>query len=177
MKYTTWIFVSQTSLCWNSGGTRKLFLMYTSWVHMSWCLRKLLATCVCLFCQSNDLCPTCLSVCLSACLPVYLSVCLPTCLPAYLSVCLSACLSVCLCVCLPACLSVYLSVCLSVCLPVCVCLCSCPPLSSSTDGELKLWDMERGTCNRTYNGQVNDKRFVELTVTPDFIACGKLYAE
>ena len=27
-------------------------------------------------------------------------------------------------------------------------------------------------CRKTYHGHTNDKNFVGLTVTPDFIACG-----
>lgn len=43
---------------------------------------------------------------------------------------------------------------------------------SSTDSELKSWHTEKGVCLRTYRGHTNDKNFVGLTVTPDFIACG-----
>ena len=43
---------------------------------------------------------------------------------------------------------------------------------SSTDSELKSWHTERGVCLRTYRGHINDKNFVGLSVTPDFIACG-----
>ena len=45
-------------------------------------------------------------------------------------------------------------------------------VSSSTDSELKSWHTEKGVCLRTYRGHTNDKNFVGLTVTPDFIACG-----
>ena len=43
----------------------------------------------------------------------------------------------------------------------------------STDSELKCWQTVSGACLRTYRGHSNDKNFVGLTVTPDFIACGK----
>ena len=45
-------------------------------------------------------------------------------------------------------------------------------VSASTDSELKSWDTERGVCLRTYRGHLNDKNFVGLSVTPDFLACG-----
>ena len=45
-------------------------------------------------------------------------------------------------------------------------------VSASTDSELKSWHAERGVCLRTYRGHINDKNFVGLSVTPDFIACG-----
>jgi len=44
---------------------------------------------------------------------------------------------------------------------------------SSTDSELKLWNVESGQCIRTYRGHTNDKSFVGLTVNKNFIACGK----
>ena len=45
-------------------------------------------------------------------------------------------------------------------------------VSASTDSELKSWHTERGVCLRTYRGHLNDKNFVGLSVTPDFLACG-----
>ena len=45
-------------------------------------------------------------------------------------------------------------------------------VSASTDRELKSWDTERGVCLRTYRGHLNDKNFMGLSVTPDFLACG-----
>jgi E3 ubiquitin-protein ligase RFWD2 len=45
-------------------------------------------------------------------------------------------------------------------------------VSASTDSELKTWNTDNGVCLRTYRGHTNDKNFVGLTVTPDFIACG-----
>jgi E3 ubiquitin-protein ligase RFWD2 len=44
-------------------------------------------------------------------------------------------------------------------------------VSASTDSELKCWQTN-GVCIRTYRGHTNDKNFVGLSVTPDFIACG-----
>ena len=44
---------------------------------------------------------------------------------------------------------------------------------SSTDSELKLWNVESGQCVQTYKGHVNEKNFVGLTVNRNFIACGK----
>ena len=44
---------------------------------------------------------------------------------------------------------------------------------SSTDSELKLWNVESEQCVRTYKGHVNEKHFVGLTVNRNFIACGK----
>lgn len=43
----------------------------------------------------------------------------------------------------------------------------------STDSELKLWDIEQGECKRTYKGHVNEKNFVGLSVSNDYISCGK----
>ena len=42
----------------------------------------------------------------------------------------------------------------------------------STDSELKLWNVERGQVLRTYRGHTNEKNFVGLSVTGDFISCG-----
>jgi len=41
--------------------------------------------------------------------------------------------------------------------------------NSSTDSELKLWNVESGQCLKTYEGH----NFVGLTVNKSFIACGK----
>lgn len=46
----------------------------------------------------------------------------------------------------------------------------------STDSELKLWDTDSGQCQRTYKGHVNEKNFVGLAVSSDFIACGEMLA-
>ena len=45
--------------------------------------------------------------------------------------------------------------------------------NSSTDSELKLWNVESGQCLKTYKGHTNEKNFVGLTVNKSFIACGK----
>ena len=44
---------------------------------------------------------------------------------------------------------------------------------SSTDSELKLWNVESGQSIRTYKGHTNEKHFVGLTVNKNFIAYGK----
>lgn len=44
----------------------------------------------------------------------------------------------------------------------------------STDSELKLWNTESGQCLRTFKGHINEKNFVGLSVSCDFIACGEL---
>ena len=43
----------------------------------------------------------------------------------------------------------------------------------STDSELKLWNVERGQVLRTYRGHTNEKNFVGLSVSNDFISCGE----
>lgn len=45
-------------------------------------------------------------------------------------------------------------------------------VSASTDSTLKLWDVEQKVCKRTFQGHVNDKNFVGLTHSGDYIACG-----
>ncbi len=47
-------------------------------------------------------------------------------------------------------------------------------MNRSTDSELKLWDINSGTCKRTYKGHTNEKNFVGLSVSADYIACGKI---
>ncbi|CAG8815192.1 7860_t:CDS:1, partial [Racocetra fulgida] len=37
---------------------------------------------------------------------------------------------------------------------------------------LKLWDIESQTCARTYTGHTNEKNFVGLSVSSDWIGCG-----
>ncbi len=45
-------------------------------------------------------------------------------------------------------------------------------VSASTDGTLRLWDAEDGSCVRTYSGHVNSRNFVGLSVEDGLIACG-----
>ncbi|KAI8380611.1 WD40-repeat-containing domain protein [Choanephora cucurbitarum] len=53
-------------------------------------------------------------------------------------------------------------------------------ISASTDSTLKLWDRESGQCIRTFQGHQNEKNFVGLSVSEDWISCGsesnRLYA-
>ena len=43
----------------------------------------------------------------------------------------------------------------------------------STDSELKLWNVKEGQVLRTYRGHTNHNNFVGLTVSNDFISCGR----
>ncbi|KAF9983256.1 coatomer subunit alpha [Modicella reniformis] len=45
-------------------------------------------------------------------------------------------------------------------------------VSASTDSTLKLWDTLRMNCVRTYTGHVNEKNFVGLSASGDWISCG-----
>ncbi|XP_067941565.1 E3 ubiquitin-protein ligase COP1-like [Watersipora subatra] len=46
-------------------------------------------------------------------------------------------------------------------------------VSASTDGQLKLWNVNKGTSVvRTFQGHLNEKNFVGLASDSDFIACG-----
>ncbi|CAG8435933.1 6898_t:CDS:10 [Diversispora eburnea] len=45
-------------------------------------------------------------------------------------------------------------------------------ISASTDSTLKLWDIDTQTCARTYTGHINEKNFVGLSTSSDWIACG-----
>lgn len=45
-------------------------------------------------------------------------------------------------------------------------------VSASVDSTIKLWDLSTMTLERTFTGHVNDKNFVGLSVTEDYIACG-----
>ncbi|CAG8556200.1 10038_t:CDS:10, partial [Ambispora leptoticha] len=45
-------------------------------------------------------------------------------------------------------------------------------VSASTDSTLRLWDTNTNSCVRTFTGHVNEKNFVGLTTTADWIACG-----
>ncbi|XP_066915253.1 E3 ubiquitin-protein ligase COP1-like [Clytia hemisphaerica] len=45
-------------------------------------------------------------------------------------------------------------------------------VSASTDSQLKLWDVKRGHCVKSYKGHSNEKNFVGLATNGDYIACG-----
>lgn len=48
-------------------------------------------------------------------------------------------------------------------------------VSAGTDGQLKLWDISKGSsnaCSRTFYGHINEKNFVGLATNGDYIACG-----
>ncbi|EFA79727.1 hypothetical protein PPL_07418 [Heterostelium album PN500] len=45
-------------------------------------------------------------------------------------------------------------------------------ISASTDSTLKLWNVNQNECVRTYVGHANEKNFVGLTVSGDYICCG-----
>lgn len=45
-------------------------------------------------------------------------------------------------------------------------------VSACVDSTIKLWDLENMELERTFVGHVNDKNFVGLSVTNDYIACG-----
>uniref|UniRef100_A0A7N0SXA7 RING-type domain-containing protein n=1 Tax=Kalanchoe fedtschenkoi TaxID=63787 RepID=A0A7N0SXA7_KALFE len=44
--------------------------------------------------------------------------------------------------------------------------------SASTDGTLRLWDVNQNTQVRTFRGHTNEKNFVGLAVNSEYIACG-----
>ncbi|CAI9292491.1 unnamed protein product [Lactuca saligna] len=44
--------------------------------------------------------------------------------------------------------------------------------SASTDNTLRLWDVKQNIPLRTFRGHTNEKNFVGLTVSNDYIACG-----
>ncbi|XP_061373600.1 E3 ubiquitin-protein ligase COP1 isoform X3 [Gastrolobium bilobum] len=44
--------------------------------------------------------------------------------------------------------------------------------SASTDSTLRLWDVKENLAVRTFRGHTNEKNFVGLTVSNEFIACG-----
>jgi len=48
---------------------------------------------------------------------------------------------------------------------------SSPP-NSSTDSSIRLWDANKQACIRTYAGHINEKNFVGLTTSADWISCG-----
>ncbi|KAI0559959.1 E3 ubiquitin-protein ligase [Gracilaria domingensis] len=45
-------------------------------------------------------------------------------------------------------------------------------VSASVDSTIKLWDLETMKLERNFTGHTNDRNFVGLSVTPDYIACG-----
>eukprot|EP00039_Didymoeca_costata_P008246 m.109490 g.109490 ORF g.109490 m.109490 type:complete len:579 (+) comp14003_c2_seq3:719-2455(+) len=45
-------------------------------------------------------------------------------------------------------------------------------ISASTDSTLKLWRTDAYECTRTFTGHTNEKNFVGLTTSDDYIACG-----
>ncbi|KAF8943259.1 RING finger and WD repeat domain-containing protein 2 [Haplosporangium gracile] len=45
-------------------------------------------------------------------------------------------------------------------------------VSASTDSTLKLWSTQRMNCARTFVGHVNEKNFVGLSASGDWISCG-----
>lgn len=45
-------------------------------------------------------------------------------------------------------------------------------VSASVDSTIKLWDLNTMSLARTFTGHMNDKNFVGLSVTSDYIACG-----
>ncbi|CAM8941272.1 unnamed protein product [Rhodiola kirilowii] len=44
--------------------------------------------------------------------------------------------------------------------------------SASTDGTLRLWDVNQNTEVRTFRGHTNEKNFVGLAVNSEYLACG-----
>lgn len=45
-------------------------------------------------------------------------------------------------------------------------------VSASTDSQLKLWNINKPNCLRSYVGHINDKNFVGLATDGDYVACG-----
>lgn len=46
---------------------------------------------------------------------------------------------------------------------------------SSTDSQLKLWNVNKPHCLRSFKGHINEKNFVGLASNGDYVACGELY--
>ena len=47
----------------------------------------------------------------------------------------------------------------------------------STDSQLKLWNISKPHCLRTFKGHINEKNFVGLASNGDYVACGKSASE
>lgn len=45
-------------------------------------------------------------------------------------------------------------------------------VTSSTDGQLKLWSISKNVCLKTYKGHVNDENFLGLASDGDYFCCG-----
>lgn len=45
-------------------------------------------------------------------------------------------------------------------------------VSASTDSQLKMWNINKSNCLRSFLGHVNEKNFVGLATNGDYIACG-----
>jgi E3 ubiquitin-protein ligase RFWD2 len=45
-------------------------------------------------------------------------------------------------------------------------------VSASTDSQLKLWNVNKSQCLRTFKGHSNEKNFVGLATDGDYVACG-----
>lgn len=45
-------------------------------------------------------------------------------------------------------------------------------VSASTDSQLKLWDISKPHCLRSFKGHLNEKNFVGLATDGDYVACG-----
>lgn len=48
-----------------------------------------------------------------------------------------------------------------------------PSIGSSTDSQLKLWNVNKPHCLRSFKGHINEKNFVGLASNGDYVACGK----
>jgi len=57
-------------------------------------------------------------------------------------------------------------------IPLIIVLFVCLFFCRSTDSQLKLWDVKRGQCIKSFKGHSNEKNFVGLATNGDYIACG-----
>lgn len=46
-------------------------------------------------------------------------------------------------------------------------------MCSSTDSQLKLWNVNKTHCLRSFKGHINEKNFVGLASNGDYVACGE----